>query len=472
MEYRGTRSTTPPSGDVVDIDILALPCSQFWISYLCDAVVLSRLASEVQADVDGRDREGLGERECESKAGVENEDGEEGWPLPNDEVSNVKHVLFKLHLPTSPACEAAVSWGTGAGEQWCGKMVFGLFDAGTDFEGGRVVEKRGLFFKSFHDADDGDDEETRQGVEREKGFEVRVYRANGRRRVGVEVRAVSWWWRRGRVRLFSYGGDRTDHGSGLTGLMCRMTPIGRKHRGERQRMYEYALLDPKEEPFVTFRYRFCTEGEWDGRDKVGSRKSLTYVAEGLRNESPAPSSISQLDETDDLISLPQEEVTESPQSLPPAPNPSPMSTPSNTPLISHKHSLPPRLDKASPPPSPIPSPTPFSLPEPLISHPPSTPIKRYPSHHKRTGSPQITLSPTDSAEDIVLHRGDVVRTPSPIKSEEFEKREDSRMREGFGTREQFAVEPGTPPSHRKAATGRLLRAVVERAVMRSLRGRR
>ena len=51
--------------------------------------------------------------------------------------------------------------------------MLGLFDAGSDFEGKRVVEKRGLFFPSK--------EKARVGG----GFEVRVFRAKARKRVEV-----------------------------------------------------------------------------------------------------------------------------------------------------------------------------------------------------------------------------------------------------------------------------------------------
>lgn len=42
----------------------------------------------------------------------------------------------------------------------------------------------------------------------------------------------------------------------------RMTRVGLKEKGERQRMYQYALVDAKDEPWVTFRYLFCSGGEW------------------------------------------------------------------------------------------------------------------------------------------------------------------------------------------------------------------
>ena len=43
---------------------------------------------------------------------------------------------------------------SGEQENWRGKTIFGLYDAGTDFEGKRVVEKRGLFFPEAKKMDD------------------------------------------------------------------------------------------------------------------------------------------------------------------------------------------------------------------------------------------------------------------------------------------------------------------------------
>lgn len=56
--------------------------------------------------------------------------------------------------------------------------MYALFNAGTDFEGRRIVEKKGLFFP-------------RRGKlgEREGGtFEVRVFRAKARKREALEYK--------------------------------------------------------------------------------------------------------------------------------------------------------------------------------------------------------------------------------------------------------------------------------------------
>ena len=40
-----------------------------------------------------------------------------------------------------------------------------------------------------------------------------------------------------------------------------MTSTGLAKKGERRRMYSYALIDPKDEPFLIFEYRFQRNGK-------------------------------------------------------------------------------------------------------------------------------------------------------------------------------------------------------------------
>ncbi len=64
-----------------------------------------------------------------------------------------------------------------------------------------------------------------------------------------------------------------------------MTTIGRKHGGERQRMYTYALVDAKDEPFVTFKYQLCTEGEYMDGERSGHLHGL-MTCRALRPDAP------------------------------------------------------------------------------------------------------------------------------------------------------------------------------------------
>lgn len=153
-----------------------------------------------------------------------------------------------------------LSWGVGEQEEWQGKVVAGFWDGGTDFEGRDVVEKRGLFFPK---SDDGG------------GFEVRIYRAKARKREEVKYETFR------------------QEAKGM-----RVDVIGRKKKGERQRFYTYALIDPTDTPFVTFKYVFRTKHELHELerryedDEMGvpfslSQNNLTLPTRQEESETPA-----------------------------------------------------------------------------------------------------------------------------------------------------------------------------------------
>lgn len=142
-------------------------------------------------------------------------------PKPGGEES--KYYYFKLFV--SGKC--ILSWGVGEAEGWEGKVVCGFWDGGTDFEGRSVVERRGLFFPGNEEGG--------------SGYEVKVYRAKARKREEVKYERFD---------------ERGERENGM-----KFTTTGRKKKGERQRYYTYALVDPKEAPFVTFRYWFASKGK-------------------------------------------------------------------------------------------------------------------------------------------------------------------------------------------------------------------
>ena len=150
-------------------------------------------------------------------------------PPPDwDEEQEVKYYYFKLFFDG----KCVLSWGVGEQDNWRGKTIFGLFDGGRDFEGKRIVEKRGLFFPDASVVDPG-------------GFEIRVFRAKARRREPVRYQSVS----------------EVVGGGGYPGSLD-LTSIGKVHKGEKKGLYAYALLDARDEPWVVFRYRFeSDEGE-------------------------------------------------------------------------------------------------------------------------------------------------------------------------------------------------------------------
>jgi len=188
---------SPAATPIVTASVPAYPHSQFWLSYACAPPPL---------DVDGE---------------------EEAFAF----------YFFKLFV--NGAC--ILSWGIGARDQWKGKTVFGLFDGGRDFEGAKVVERRGLFFGA----------EAARG-----GFEVWVHRAKARRREGMKLMGLADVFR---------SGEGGKGGVDLKG-------IGRSERGERQRYYTYALLDARDEPMVRFRYHFDSDGKFTFNTR-GERKA-------------------------------------------------------------------------------------------------------------------------------------------------------------------------------------------------------
>lgn len=187
------RRDSDAAGTVVEARVPVLPGSQFWVCYRCPVPPF-----------------------------LEEGEGEED----HDEEDRVKYCYFKL----SVSGQCVLSWGVGEKEQWRGKMMFGLFDGGRDFEGRRIVEKRGLFFP------------TPAAGPRKlggQGFEVKIFRAKARR-----------------MEVARYQGSSEVVGGVGGGKAVEFTNIGKSQRGERRRWYSYALIDAVDEPYLTFRYRF------------------------------------------------------------------------------------------------------------------------------------------------------------------------------------------------------------------------
>jgi hypothetical protein len=153
-EYDTAAATTCA---VVDVDINALPASQFWISYICNPHPINHSHPP-------------GNPSVEPAASADQ----------GDQVEEVRFFYFKLLIEGS----CVLSWGVGAEETWRGKTVVGFFDGGTDFEGRRVVEKRGLFFGSGNALRTSLDSETMEMSS--TSFEVQVFRAKARRRSEVQ----------------------------------------------------------------------------------------------------------------------------------------------------------------------------------------------------------------------------------------------------------------------------------------------
>ena len=164
-------------------------------------------------------------------------------PPSQDEDDEVRYYYFKLCYDG----RYVLSWGVGEEEHWRGKTTFGLFDGGRDFEGKRIVEKRGLFYPSTPAQD-------------AEGFEIKIFRAKARRREPVRYQTV----------------NETTGGINEGCRSLDLTSIGKVRQGERPKLlYTYALLDAKDEPWITFRYNFETH---EGRmlcPKFRGGKTLT-----------------------------------------------------------------------------------------------------------------------------------------------------------------------------------------------------
>ncbi|KAI9817643.1 MAG: hypothetical protein M1832_004647 [Thelocarpon impressellum] len=143
---------------------------------------------------------------------------------------------FKLFLNGAHV----ISWGVGEEERFRGKTVFALFDAGDGLWSAagrrtRLLEKRAFCF-----GPDGDDE---------GAMEVRVFRAGGRKkeRISSAVRPMQ------EVR-----------GEMMSGIS--LIPSGLAPDTAPKRYYKYALIDPLDAPFATFRYLYRS---WEKLESLG-----------------------------------------------------------------------------------------------------------------------------------------------------------------------------------------------------------
>ena len=93
--------------------------------------------------------------------------------LPPQPINS--YFLFKLFVNG----RHFVSWGAGPEDAYKGKVSFGLFDGGESERGHTIIEKKALAFSQAWRMDS----DRRQGL-----LEVKVHRANARRRVIKELK--------------------------------------------------------------------------------------------------------------------------------------------------------------------------------------------------------------------------------------------------------------------------------------------
>ncbi|KAF3040718.1 hypothetical protein E8E12_007015 [Didymella heteroderae] len=154
------------------------------------------------------------------------------------------YFLFKLYIEG----ENVVNWSSGKEDAWMGKTMFGLFDAGN----GKTIEKRVLCFSA----------PDKEGRVRDGSVEIRVHRANGRKRIERVTKV--------------YG--ETGHAKREGGIS--LVNAGRAGPEQPKRFYKFALIDPVDQPFATFRYHYRT---WDQLRELGLLDN-DYYAESEVND--------------------------------------------------------------------------------------------------------------------------------------------------------------------------------------------
>ncbi|KAK5173788.1 uncharacterized protein LTR77_002469 [Saxophila tyrrhenica] len=149
-----------------------------------------------------------------------------------------KFLYFKVVLKG----RCVLSWSVGAKDEWKGKAVVGFFEKEGEDDGGMRVEKRGFFFP-------GPEVLGRDWVSGwQEGMKIHVFRAKGRKRCELAYEAFE-----------EFGGL----GSETDGEGAGMQTVGIKQNGDKQRMYTYALVDEKTEPFAKFVWRFCSQEQYN-----------------------------------------------------------------------------------------------------------------------------------------------------------------------------------------------------------------
>ena len=165
------------------------------------------------------------------------------------------YFLFKLYIGGA----YVTSWSTGKAENWQGKTMFGLFETSEDENGKTRIEKRVLCF-------------TPPGYERnivglfdeEARVEIRIHRAGGRKRVERQAEEYKETEHAKTGKGIRYVCDWTMSKIILTAT--RLVSAGRAGPELPKRFYKFALIDPIDQPFATFRYYYRT---WDQLRDLG-----------------------------------------------------------------------------------------------------------------------------------------------------------------------------------------------------------
>ncbi|KAI9751329.1 MAG: hypothetical protein M4579_006112 [Chaenotheca gracillima] len=165
------------------------------------------------------------------------------------------HYYFKLFMNG----RHIISWGTSEKENFLGKTMFALFDAGEDWLGIPGVEKRMLHFSGQDTSEDPIS----------SVLEVKVFRSKGRKRLPPAPEEIAHSVAEGKGPAMGPKGVELKNG----GLLGPKDP---------KRYYKYALVDPLDHPFATFRY-YCNT--WEQLENLGI---ISEAPEVIHSAPPSP----------------------------------------------------------------------------------------------------------------------------------------------------------------------------------------
>ncbi|KAF2106088.1 hypothetical protein BDV96DRAFT_625993 [Lophiotrema nucula] len=162
--------------------------------------------------------------------------------------------LFKLFLNGTHI----INWSCDQSMDWKGKTMFGLFDREEDKDGKKKVEKRALCFTP-PDKKSGVWKDVTDALDPNAHMEIRVHRAHGRKRIPRETEEYK----------------KTEHAKRERGIS--LVNAGRAGPEIPRRFYKFALVDPVDQPFVTFRYYYRTESQLQELDIQWSNNHVLTI---------------------------------------------------------------------------------------------------------------------------------------------------------------------------------------------------
>lgn len=158
-------------------------------------------------------------------------------------VPDGHYFLFKLYISGIHV----VSWSTGHNDGWAGTTMFGMFESSEGDEVRKHVEKR-VFCFTPSDPRDRQGKEVADRFNETARMDIKVHRASARKRV---ERALEPY-------------DKTQQANSVSGI--KLARAGRAGPDQPKRFYKFALIDPVDQPFATFRYYYRT---WDQLQELG-----------------------------------------------------------------------------------------------------------------------------------------------------------------------------------------------------------